>query len=1671
MNVGPNTQVSPFAYAYYQMVADSDGNPCDYIFLDVNDSFQTLFGIKAAAVVGKRASAVFQRKQNDSSNWLTFFSNIAITGGRREFEQYCSFSGKWLRGEVHSDKKHHFSVFYIDVTSKHMLLDALKKLQNYSLDNINYQDITDTLHFISGAGYAIFNQVNDNTNGVITKAISGAGIAYDLLKKLLGFDPKGKEWPSNPVREDQIKRNKISRISGIKDLATGVLPDLVSDMITSAFQIKEIILIPIIREEKLWGDFTLFYLEEPEESRLKEVEVYADSVAMLIARLQAEAELKKQKEQMDSFFNLNLDLLCIADMEGNFLRVNREWEELLGYASEELQKSKFQDFVHPDDLHQTQAALLGLSNKHDVLNLVTRFRTKHGIYRFIEWKANSWGKMIFAAARDISKRIEAEEAVKLSERQFRSLFHQTNDAVFILDLHGVQIALNDRAAEMMGYKKEEMPGLSIIDISAEPTQSSDVLKRLLAGEKIAPYERLIRKKNGDIIAVEVNAQLVSDTGGKPLFIQSINRDITERRKNEQMLREKEALLKKLSKQVPGVIYQFQQFPDGSSCFPYVSDNVWEIYHITAEEIMADPMKVFNLIHPEDMPLVAEKIAVSFNQLTPFEVDFRIVLPLKGQVWFMAIAQPEQLEDGSVLWHGFNADITQRKNQEQLITRLKEQYELAINGTNDGLWDWDINTGDFFISNRWKQMIGYEPDELVNQVNSFNSNLYKPDYDKVYQHVEDYLSGKIDTYDLDFRMHHKNGSLVWVKSRASAVYDETGKPIRMIGFHTDISQNKIAQEEILNQSSFINSLLNSIPDCISYKDLNGRFIGCNPAFEKFFGKTLQELKGKTAYEIFGKKRAEAIFKAEQQILKTGNGMLTEEIFEHAEGKQIFDSLRVPIKDHAENIIGLLRISRNITEREKTQEQINTLSMAVHQSPASIVITDTEANIEYVNKKFTQLTGYSFEEVVGKNPQILKSEIFGKEYYETFSKTISTGQKWRGEFYNKKKNGEYYWESATISPFKDKRGKITRYVAIKEDITERKAAEQKIVESEMLLRTLLENISVGVAIVNPQTRVIEVINEYGAKLVGASKEVITGKQCHFIINSPSEGPCPFNENPNHIEHNERMLQKADGTQVPILKTVRKVQLAGKDVLLESFVDISIQKRAQQALMKNERLLNSVLQSQKEMILRFSKDLIITFANEAYASIYNITPTQVIGKSLLDLIPASEHTGFQLRIQDMWEGKADHVSLEKSRIYPDGSIKWFQWTDYLIKDNEGALLEFQCVGYDITDKKEKEKLEREVEIARHTLKFKQTFLASMSHEMRTPLAGIVGVTQLLGQTPLQDDQFDYLAMLRQSSESLSLIIDQVLDYSRIETGKVKLNMERHNPGDLLRQAATFFSGICNKPITLIQQPDTTLPPVLEYDQARISQVINNLLINAVQNSHSGEVTIKMLRKNAPVSQPHAIMVGVEISDTRNVIDHERLKNVFSPFAGVHEIESEKYTGLGLELVICKEIVELHGGKISIESTEERGTVVSFYFEATLPRKSVKITCKEEDSIEGLRILLVEDNHTTQKVVTLMLNAMGHTICIAGNGQEAIDQYTPGDFDLILMDIQMPVMDGLSATRAILRKYPDAPPVVGFSANVFEGDKTRYMAAGMSDFLPKPLRMDDFRNMVQRIRSGVAG
>ena len=424
-------------------------------------------------------------------------------------------------------------------------------------------------------------------------------------------------------------------------------------------------------------------------------------------------------------------------------------------------------------------------------------------------------------------------------------------------------------------------------------------------------------------------------------------------------------------------------------------------------------------------------------------------------------------------------------------------------------------------------------------------------------------------------------------------------------------------------------------------------------------------------------------------------------------------------------------------------------------------------------------------------------------------------------------------------------------------------------------------------------------------------------------------------------------------------------------------------------------------------------------------------------------------------------------------DGSVRWMRMRARALKTADGSFNEVIATLVDLTSSKALEaELRAAKEAAEASSSAKSQFLANMSHEIRTPLNGVLGMAQALDGDELAPAQKEKVAIILDSGKSLTALLNDVLDLTKIEAGKLEISAV---PGDFLhtmkRTRQLFQAQAEDKGLELLVRYDSNFPQRLAYDPVRVRQCIGNLLSNAIKFTAKGRVEVAISAKGSGAGQH---MVSVEISDTGIGMSPETVGKLFSVFTQADSATTRKFGGSGLGLAISRQLARMMGGDLVVESREGKGSIFRLTFKAqeaapaaatetVLARRSGDASKR---SLRGVRVLLTDDNAINRQVIKLFLAPQGCDIVEAANGKEALDKAASGDFDVILLDIHMPVMDGKEAIQRL--RAANQPwskmPVIALTADAMSGDREKYLALGMTDYVSKPV---DQRELVAKMYS----
>ncbi|GAB1415169.1 hypothetical protein MASR2M117_05750 [Paludibacter sp.] len=673
--------------------------------------------------------------------------------------------------------------------------------------------------------------------------------------------------------------------------------------------------------------------------------------------------------------------------------------------------------------------------------------------------------------------------------------------------------------------------------------------------------------------------------------------------------------------------------------------------------------------------------------------------------------------------------------------------------------------------------------------------------------------------------------------------------------------------------------------------------------------------------------------------------------------------------------------DITQIKKSQEQEQLFNLVLDQSSTSIVITDINSNIKFVNKKFCEVSGYSHGELIGNNPRIISSGKQTSDFYKQFWKTLTSGQIWEGELINKRKNGEFFWEFATIKPIKNKFGKITHYFGLKEDITDKKI-NQKLIHR---FNKIIENSPNMIMITDTEFN-IEYVNPAFCTISGYSYDEITKRTYKF-------------------------LRVAYENKAANAELWRKIE--AKEVWHSEVID----KRKNGELYWQELTINTIDDNNGNLI--------------NYVAI----------------------------MQDVTARKKIEEQIKEINVGLEQKIK--ERTAELSITNEFLMNEI------ITRKKHEAELRVARNDAEKANKAKSEFISRMSHELRTPMNSILGFAQLFSMGELNPMQKKGVEHILNSGNHLLKLINEVLDISKIESGKLSLSVELVKIKEIIEEAVDLVNPLTvSKHISISTDLGACGNLSIKADKQRLLQVIVNLLNNAIKfNKVNGRVTLKLNIEKG--REDKTDIIRISIIDTGIGVEKKNLNRLFTPFERMEEA-TNLAEGTGLGLSIAKELIELMNGTIGVESEIGEGSTfyillpyeVSTHQEFMASAINLSEIKNNNGNAKGT-ILYIEDNNTNIELVEQIINTYRpeiHLICHKF-GLKAVDLAIENNPDIILLDLNLLDSHGSEIIMELKKnKITKHIPVVVISADAMPHRISSLINSGAEKYLTKPLDVMEF-------------
>lgn len=886
----------------------------------------------------------------------------------------------------------------------------------------------------------------------------------------------------------------------------------------------------------------------------------------------------------------------------------------------------------------------------------------------------------------------------------------------------------------------------------------------------------------------------------------------------------------------------------------------------------------------------------------------------------------------------------------------ERWRFAMAASGVGVWDWDTEKNKVYFSPLWKSMLGYEDQDITDQLYEWESRVHPDDLIETKERLTNYIIGKTNEYIVEHRLRCKDRTYKWVLTRGTiAERDDLGKPTRIIGTHTDIHQIKKTEVALQQRVRQFQGLSENIPGVIfEYEvrhDGTHGYKYISPAMQKIFG------------------------------ISPANFMDYERYI------------------HPEDSAALHRDFLRSADR--------------------------------------------LEPFYNESRLILPHR----------------GIVWRSV-------------SCSFSYYTETGGKV--FTGLMLDITERKKANEELNESESRLSSLISSLQMGMLVEDENNRVVLAndqfcrlfkLNETPDSLKGIDSSLLTNNHFKHLFRDPD----------SFVQRVSRMVTEKQLVQNDLLELLDG-RIFSRDYIplyynneykghLWKFNDITAQKTAEDSLRLSEEKYRSIIANMKLGLMEVDIFERIVFVNQSFCDMCGWELEELIGRKASELFVKNEHIELlesKNEARQRFNGDAYEIAVKNKA----GELRWWLISGAPRYSQDGDLIGSIGIHLDITDHKQLEiDLIKAREVAEESTRSKEAFLANMSHEIRTPMNAILGMTNQLSKTNLTSAQQFCLDTINSASENLLVIINDILDLSKIESGKLTLEQIGFDPRDVVKRAMQVLQHKAEeKGLSFTQLGnDEGMAPVLIGDPYRINQILLNIISNAIKFTEKGGVTVSCkVHSNSAMAQ--ALLISV--SDTGIGMDEQFQQNLFQKFSQEDASVTRQYGGTGLGMSITKDLINLMGGSITVKSRKGEGTVISFVVE--FPKGEAEDLPSREafKANEGMlalkKILVVDDNEMNRLVATTILKGYGAITLEAGNGKEAVELLHKELCDLVLMDIQMPVMNGFEATGFIRKHISSQLPIVALTANAIKGDNIKCFEAGMNAYVAKPFKEEDLMKIV---------
>lgn len=915
---------------------------------------------------------------------------------------------------------------------------------------------------------------------------------------------------------------------------------------------------------------------------------------------------------------------------------------------------------------------------------------------------------------------------------------------------------------------------------------------------------------------------------------------------------------------------------------------------------------------------------------------------------------------------------------------------------------------------------------------------------------------------------------------------------------DISQEVMARAQLKASEARYRLLAENSRDMITLNHPDGRAIYISPAAKSLLGYDPEELFEMDPYSMFHPDDIRHIREdSHKPVLKDKEQRLSTYRMRRKDGSWVWlETVTTAVCNEAGDVTHLQTSSRDITQRKETEERLKQLASDMEQSnteliasyrklkdseqklralienlPVIITLVSKEGDFLFCQGRALNQFNVAPEQIEGRHiDDVLK---YYPELRRQFREALETG----GGVVELEADGRLM--ETTFIGLRNVQNVLQSLLSISFDTTERNKAARELAFQQRLLKSILDNLPFNMLLKDVDEDKVLFVNKEAARFLDQPQEEIIGQTGVELVRSASAAPL--------VGRNVRR-QRVDFRNIPIPNRVRTNYMDGGRIFIDAganrprlqlsyAIDVTEKQHAVLEIKKQKQFYQQVFNTDPNMIYVKDADGQFVLVNQGFADFYGKTIDAILEhKDVESELYANEIEYVKDIDRQVLETGVDKI-VEEPAANVRGENRWLLTHKRPLVTDAGERL-ILGISIDITDRK---KNEQELRAARanaeESMRVRERFLANMSHEIRTPLNGVIGLSNMLAHTRLDEEQQSYLNAIRLSADNLLVIINDILDFSKIEAGKIHFEHIDFSLNSVLNGLEdTFALKLAEQNNDFAVELPDDLPSRFNGDPVRLNQILLNLVGNAVKFTKDGKIKLRIAIAE---QTEQAYKLRFSVVDNGIGIAAERLPSIFESFTQAEDTISREFGGTGLGLSIVKQLVELQNGKIEVES--ELGEGSAFTFELTFG-KAVDAPAtqvgeererKEIERIKNANILLVEDNSVNQLVATETLKRWLVEVDVAGNGREALDALRARRYDLVLMDIRMPVMDGYQ-TIDYIRNRMDAPvkdvPIMAMTAHAMPEERDKCFKLGVNDYITKPFEARILKQKISALLEGIA-